>query len=108
MAFFGYHMNWACFVIGFGTGMVFTRRTGPFAGASVLELVLPVTLWASGAPLALAIAGMFVYRALGVWLPMPFALARLRTLRRMGRESTPAAPGTARPPKEPALRPGSA
>jgi uncharacterized membrane protein YbhN (UPF0104 family) len=81
MAFFGYHMTWARFVIGFGTGMVITRRTGPFAGAGVLELVLPVSLWASGAPLVVAILGMFVYRAVSIWLPMPLALGRLHTLR---------------------------
>jgi uncharacterized membrane protein YbhN (UPF0104 family) len=103
MAFFGYHMNWPRFVIGFGTGMVFTRRTGPFAGAGVLELALPVALWASGAPLAVAILGMFVYRAASIWLPMPMALGRLRTLRQMGRNG-PGAQGTAPRPKEPALQ----
>ncbi len=104
MAFFGYEMDWARFVIGFGTGMVFTRRTGPFAGAGVLELVLPVTLWASGAPLVVAILGIFVYRALSIWLPMPLALGRVRTLRQMG--AGPA--GTVPPPKEPALQPNTA
>jgi hypothetical protein len=84
--------------------MVFTRRTGPFAGAGVLELVLPLTIWASGAPLSVAIVGTFAYRALSLWLPMPFALGRLRTLRRMGQPGTPEAPGVAEPPKEPALR----
>jgi uncharacterized membrane protein YbhN (UPF0104 family) len=107
MAFFGYHMNWARFVIGFGTGMVFTRRTGPFAGAGVLELVLPVTLWASGAPLVLAILGMFLYRALSIWLPMPLALGRLNTLRQMGQRSIPGAEGPVPPPKEPALQPNT-
>lgn len=108
MAFFGYHMNWARFVIGFGTGMVFTRRTGPFAGAGVLELVLPVSLWASGAPLAVAILGMFVYRALSIWLPMPLALGRLRTLRQMGQRRLQGAEGTVRPPREPALQENTA
>jgi hypothetical protein len=105
MAAFGYHMNVARFIIGFATGMVFTRRTGPFAGAGILELVLPVTLWASGAPFAVAIVGMFAYRALSLWLPMPFAMARLRTLRQMGEQPTPEAAGTAEPPAhEPALQ----
>ncbi len=105
MAAFGYHINWARFIIGFGTGMVFTRRTGPFAGAGVLELVLPVTLWASGAPFAVAIVGMFVYRALSLWLPMPFALARLRTLRQMGEHPDPQPASRAESPTdEPALQ----
>ena len=78
-------MNWAQFIIGFGTGMVFTRRTGPLAGAGVLDLILPVTVWASGAPFATAVVGLFVYRAVSLWLPMPFSLARLPQLRDMGR-----------------------
>jgi uncharacterized membrane protein YbhN (UPF0104 family) len=104
VAFFGFHMNWARFVIGFGTGMVFTRRTGPFAGAGVLELVLPLSLWASGAPLPVAILGLFLYRAVSIWLPMPLALGRLRTLRQMGEGRVPGTRGTASPPGEPALQ----
>src|SRR5262249_32091145 len=105
LAAFGYHMNAARFIIGLATGMVFTRRTGPFAGAGVLELVLPVSLWASGAPLVVAVVGMFTYRALSLWLPLPFALGRLRTLRQLGARSGPGAPGQIQsPPKEPALR----
>lgn len=104
MAAFGYHMGIAQYVVGFGTGMVFTRRTGPFAGAGVLELVLPLTIWASGAPFAVAVVGMFTYRAVTVWLPVPFALERMPQVRRLGRRP---APGTGRKPGdegEPALR----
>ncbi len=104
MAFFGYHMNWALFIIGFSTGMVFTRRTGPFAGAGVLELVLPVSLWASGAPLPVAILGMFLYRALSIWLPMPLALGRLHTLRQMGQRRVAGVERTAQSPREQALQ----
>lgn len=41
-------------------GMVFTRRTGPLAGAGILALALPWFLWQSGAPLAVAAAGVLV------------------------------------------------
>jgi hypothetical protein len=41
LAAFGYRMNAATFIVAMGTGMVFTRRTGPLAGAGVLTLVLP-------------------------------------------------------------------
>jgi uncharacterized membrane protein YbhN (UPF0104 family) len=61
-------MNGAALVCGFGTGMVFTRRV---------------------APLAVAVAGTFTYRALTLWLPMPFALARLPALRRLSKQSLP-------------------
>jgi hypothetical protein len=106
LAAWGFHMNGAEFVVGFATGMVFTRRTGPFAGAGVLVLVLPVTLWVSGAPLAVAVVGMLAYRFLSLWLPMPFALAALPTLRAMGKGETQQSEGTHDQPEEPALEAG--
>ncbi len=104
LAAFGLRMNWAQFIIGFGTGMVFTRRTGPLAGAGVLDLILPVTVWASGAPFATAVVGLFVYRAVSLWLPMPFSLARLPQLRDMGRRPGLPAGGPVSVPEEPALQ----
>ncbi|MBO0775556.1 MAG: hypothetical protein J2P34_04530, partial [Actinobacteria bacterium] len=103
LAAFGFQMNAAALFVGFATGMVFTRRTGPLAGAGVLALVLPLTLWYSGAPFAVAIIGMFTYRVLALLLPMPVSLAVLPTLRRMG-GPVPHAEGTAEAPDEPGLR----
>ena len=104
MAAFGFRMNAAALFVGFATGMVFTRRTGPLAGAGVLGVCLPVTIWYSGAPFAAAVAGIFVYRVLAMWLPMPASLALLPTMRRMGEERMPEAEGKAEPPDEPGLR----
>jgi hypothetical protein len=104
LALFGFSMNGAALLVGFGTGMVFTRRTGPLAGAGVLMLLLPVTIWYSGAPLATAIAAIFVYRVLSLWLPMPFALASLRPLRAMGEGRAPHTEGTETAAGEPSLR----
>lgn len=106
MAAFGFRMNAASLIVGYGTGMVFTRRTGPLAGAGVLMVVLPLTLWYSGAPFAVAVVGVFAYRVLTMWLPFPFALATLPTLREIGRVGTPHAEGEARAEGEPALRRG--
>lgn len=102
LAAFGFVMNAAALFIGYATGMVFTRRTGPLGGAGILMVVLPVTIWYSGAPLAIAVVGVFAYRVVTLWLPMPFALASLPTLRDMGEEGTP---GAERPSSsdEPAL-----
>ncbi len=105
LAAFGLKMGVAGFIVGAATGMIFTRRAAPLAGAGILALVLPVTLWCSGAPLPVAIAGIFVYRILSLWLPLPFAFASLRELRRLvpaggdGRRAVPQ-PGaeTARTP----------
>jgi hypothetical protein len=97
-------MNAATLFVGFATGMVFTRRTGPLAGAGVLALVLPVTIWVSGARFAVAIAGIFAYRVLALLLPMPVSFAALPTLHAMGQGPASHAAGVAANTKEPALR----
>jgi hypothetical protein len=105
LAAFGYQMHAATFIVAMATGMVFTRRTGPLAGAGVLTLVLPLTLWYSGAPLAAATVGIFAYRFLTLVLPLPFSLAALPELRAMGRHRKAHAPGIAgQPSDEPALQ----
>jgi uncharacterized membrane protein YbhN (UPF0104 family) len=83
LAAFGYEMNGAALFVGFATGMLFTRRTGPLAGAGVLTLVLPVAIWTCGAPLPVALAGVFAYRVLAFWVPMPVSLVALPALRRL-------------------------
>jgi len=50
----GVLMNGAALLVGYCTGMVATRRTAPLAGAGTLALLLSLTIWASGAPLATA------------------------------------------------------
>lgn len=87
LAAFGYQMNGARFAVGYATGAVFTRRTGPLAGAGVLTLALPAALYYSGAPLAVAVVGIFVFRVLSVWLTVPFSLLSLRVLRSMKDET---------------------
>jgi hypothetical protein len=104
LAAFGYQMNAAALYVGFATGMVFTRRTGPLAGAGILALCLPLTIWYSGAPLAVALVGIFAYRVLALWLPMPASLALLPAIREMGEHEVPHAEGEAEPPDEPGLR----
>jgi uncharacterized membrane protein YbhN (UPF0104 family) len=91
LAALGVRMNVAALVVGFGTGMVFTRRMGPLGGAGVLVLVLPPALWYSGAPLAAAVAGVFIYQVLFLWLPMPAALILRPALRAMGEQRGPLA-----------------
>ncbi len=84
LASFGFHMNVAALFIGFASGMLFTRRTGPLAGAGILALLLPLTISYCGAPFAAAVAGVFAYRILALWLPTPACLAVLPTLRKIG------------------------
>ena len=80
-------MNGAALIVGYCTGMVFTRRVAPLAGAGTLVLILPLTIWASGAPLAAAITGVAAYRVLGV-LSLPPSLASLPVLRETTRPAT--------------------
>lgn len=35
------------------------RRTGPLGGAGLLALVLPLAIWSSGMPFAVAVTGVF-------------------------------------------------
>jgi uncharacterized membrane protein YbhN (UPF0104 family) len=104
LAAFGYRMDFAALFVGVATGMVFTRRTGPLGGAGVLMVVLPVTIWYSGAPLATAVAGVFAYRTLALWVPMPFTVATLPTLRRIGGQGTADGDQRAGASGEPVLR----
>lgn len=87
IAAFGFRMNVFALFVGFVTGMVFTRRTGPLAGAGVLALALALTISYSGAPFAVAIVGVFAYRTAALWLPMPVSLAVLPTLREMAQQN---------------------
>jgi hypothetical protein len=86
MAAFGFQMGAAALFVGYATGMVFTRRTAPLAGGAILSLCLPLTLWGAGAPLAVAVVGIAVYRVLVMWLPMPAALALLPEVRKIGQQ----------------------
>jgi len=93
LAAFGYWMNGADLFVGFATGTVFTRRTGPLAGAGILTAVLPTAIWCCSAPFAVALVGVFAYRVLAFWLPMPVSLAALPTLRRMNAATHERVPG---------------
>jgi hypothetical protein len=88
LAAFGLVMNGAALLVGYCTGMVVTRRTAPLAGSGTLALILPLTIWASGSPLATAITGVAAYRLLSFWLPLPTALASLPVLRESIRQAT--------------------
>lgn len=90
LAAFGLHMDLAALAVGFCTGMIATRRVAPLAGSGLLTLFLALAIWYSGAPFTVAIAGTVAYRALTLWLPMPFSLAALPALRRLGEQSLPA------------------
>jgi uncharacterized membrane protein YbhN (UPF0104 family) len=83
LAAFGLRMNAAALFIGFASGMVFSRRIGPLAGAGILALVLPLTISYCGAPLATAVAGIFTYRILSLWLQAPSWIATLPALRKI-------------------------
>jgi uncharacterized membrane protein YbhN (UPF0104 family) len=69
-------------VLAHAVGYVLTRRTLPFAGAGIVEVLMPLTLVAAGAPFAGAILGVFTYRLFNLWLPLLPAIVALPRLRR--------------------------
>jgi uncharacterized membrane protein YbhN (UPF0104 family) len=73
----------AAIVLAHAVGYVLTRRTLPLAGAGIVEVLMPLTLVACGAPFAGAILGVLVYRFFNLWLPLVPALAALPSVRRM-------------------------
>jgi hypothetical protein len=72
----------------------------------VLALILPLTIWVSGAPLAVAVAGVFLYRVLALLMPMPVSLAALPTLRTMAQRPASQVRDADRV-NEPALQPAA-
>ncbi|HZC28763.1 MAG TPA: lysylphosphatidylglycerol synthase domain-containing protein [Gaiellaceae bacterium] len=82
-------------VLAHAVGYVLTRRTLPLAGAGIVEVLMPLTLVAAGAPFAGAILGVFVYRLFNLWLPLIPAAAALPHLRRRYGRSFQALPHAA-------------
>ena len=72
----------AAIVLAHAVGYSLTRRTLPFAGAGIVEVLMPLTLVASGAPFAGAILGVIAYRIFNLWLPLVPAAVALPHLRR--------------------------
>lgn len=91
LAAFGVRASPAAVAVAYATGTVVSRRGGYLGGAGLLMLVLPFALWACGVPLAAAVLSVFAYRILTVWLPAPFSIAVLPTLREL---TAPAQPGS--------------
>lgn len=72
----------AAIVLAHAVGYSLTRRTLPFAGAGIVEALMPLTLVAAGSPFAGAILGVIAYRVFNLWLPLLPAMAALPHLRR--------------------------
>lgn len=103
---FGFQMSALSVILCIGTGMLFTRRTGPLGGAGIMVVALVATLWYGGAvPFAAATLGVAAYRLFTLWVPLPAALAALPKLRALGREGEDSSGGGTRADKgEPALQ----
>jgi uncharacterized membrane protein YbhN (UPF0104 family) len=87
LAAFGVSLPLPQIILADAIGYVLTRRAAPFGGAGFLDITLAMCLWASGAPLAAAIAGAFTYRFFSLFAPMPFCFAVLPALREIGGEA---------------------
>lgn len=105
-AAFGFHIGVLAVIVAIGTGMIFTRRTGPLGGAGIVCVALVATLWnAAGVPFAAATLGVAFFRFFTLWVPLPASLAALPTLRALGRNGEGASGrGTSTDEGEPALQ----
>lgn len=104
-AVFHFHMTALSVIVALGTGMIFTRRTAPLAGAGLITVALVPTLWYGAAvPFAAATLGVAAYRVLTLWAPLPAAVAAIPKLRELGRRGEGAGgAGTRADKAEPAL-----
>jgi uncharacterized membrane protein YbhN (UPF0104 family) len=80
-------------VIAHAVGYTLTRRTLPFAGAGIVEVLMPLTLVAAGAPFPGAVLGVISYRIFNLWLPLiPAFVARPAVRRSLGFDPATATP----------------
>lgn len=83
MLAFGYDMSVPALILGYGVGYVLSRRSAPLGGAGVIDVLLILALRGAGAPLPVAIAGVFTYRFFNLWCTMPASLVALTKVRRL-------------------------
>jgi uncharacterized membrane protein YbhN (UPF0104 family) len=79
---FGTPPTFPSIVLAHAVGYVLTRRTLPFAGAGIVEVLMPLTLVAAGASFGGAVLGVIAYRIFNLWLPLLPAFAALPFVRR--------------------------
>jgi uncharacterized membrane protein YbhN (UPF0104 family) len=84
---FAYQMPFSALVFAYVAAYVVTRRPAPLGGAGPIDLLLPLSLWACGAPLPAAVAGTIAFRFASLWLPFPAALRGASFLAKLGPES---------------------
>jgi uncharacterized membrane protein YbhN (UPF0104 family) len=80
---FGGHPALAPLLLAYASGYVASALPLPAGGAGGIEAALSLTLHAVGVPLATAVAGVLVYRAVTLWLPLLPALLVAPGLRRL-------------------------
>jgi uncharacterized membrane protein YbhN (UPF0104 family) len=84
-AFQAYTPPVAQLILAYATGYALTRRALPLGGAGIVETLLPLSLHWLKIALAPALAAVFAYRLINLWLPIIPALAGLPTLRQLER-----------------------
>jgi uncharacterized membrane protein YbhN (UPF0104 family) len=91
----GGHPGLAPLVLAYASGYVASAIPLPAGGAGGIEAALALTLHAVGVPLAVAVAGVLVFRAFTFWLPLLPALIMAPSIRGLYQElpGTPRAAG---------------
>jgi uncharacterized membrane protein YbhN (UPF0104 family) len=75
------HIPIAVLIVGYATGYALTRRSLPLAGAGAVEALLPFAMSWVSRPLRVAVASVFAYRLINLWLPLIPSLIAVRQLR---------------------------
>ena len=89
---FNVRLSLAVLVVAYGTGWALTRRSLPFGGPGVVEILLAWALTWFGVPFAPAAAGVVAYRLFNFWLaliPAAIALSLGHRLEHQFREASP-------------------
>jgi uncharacterized membrane protein YbhN (UPF0104 family) len=91
---FGYGVSIPTVILCDAIGYVLTRRSAPLGGAGFIDCFIVLCLWDCNVPLAAAVAGVFTYRFLSLFVMMPFSWRALPIVSAIG--SSGEHPGRAR------------
>ena len=80
-------------ILAHAVGYVLTAARSHSPGSGAVEVLMPLTLVAAGAPLAGAVLGVFTYRIFNLWLPLIPATLFLRGARQtLAQQNTAGSP----------------
>ena len=83
---FSVELSLPALIVAYATGYVLTRRSLPFGGAGIVEVLMTFALVWVGLDLAPALLAVLVYRIFNFWLPIAPAIAVMPTVKELRRD----------------------